>query len=384
MSRSDLLVVAGEASGDLHAARLLQALNELRPDLRAFGLGSRQLEVAGARLIAQSDEISVVGISEALSVLKRAKEIFRELLAEVDRVRPAAAVLVDFPEFNLRLARELKWRGVPVVYYVSPQIWAWRRWRVRSIADTVDRMLVLFAFETAFYRRHGVPVTHVGHPLVDEVPRLRQAWDDLPRGTLPQRFEIALLPGSRASEVESLLGVQLDTLNLLRASLDVGGRLILAPSIPRRSLENELRRSGLEGIVRIVESDRLTEVAGSHLAICASGTATLETGLLGTPLLMVYRLKRWTWRLARLMVRVPHAALVNLVLEERVVPELLQGEANAPRIAAEAEKLLRSRVAVDRMRSGLARLRDRLGKPGAAHRAAEEVAALLAERERAA
>ena len=373
--RRELLVVAGEASGDLHGARLVSELRRLEPDLDFFGLGGDELRAAGLESVAHSAEISVVGITEVLRILKRAREIFDLLLQEVERRRPAAAVLIDFPDFNLRLASELKKRGVPVVYYVSPQVWAWRRGRVKTIAQVVDRMLVLFPFEVEFYERFGVKVVHVGHPLVDEVPQLPSAWERGEEVSGP--FRLALLPGSRISEVEALLPVMLDAVKHLAEDLPVEVRLIRAPTIPREVFEEEVELSGLP--VRIISEDRFSAVANSHLALCASGTATLEVGLLGTPMVMLYRLGRWTYMLARLMVRLPFVSLVNLVLGKKVIPELLQSDATPRRIAAEAEQILLDDGERERMRAGLAELRTRLGEGGASLRAAREVAALLRE-----
>src|SRR5690242_259773 len=205
---NELLVVAGEASGDLHGARLISELRLLVPDLEPFGLGGDEMRAAGLDALAHSSEISVVGITEVLKVLPRARQIFADLLRAVDRRRPRLAVLIDFPDFNLRLAKELEERGVEVVYYISPQVWAWRRGRVKSIAKVVDRMLVLFPFEVDFYREHEVDVVHVGHPLVDEVPVLPQVWDrGEPKG---EPYRVAILPGSRVSEIEALLPVMLE------------------------------------------------------------------------------------------------------------------------------------------------------------------------------
>jgi lipid-A-disaccharide synthase len=373
--RRELLVVAGEASGDLHGARLVSELHRLEPGLAVFGLGGDELRAAGLEPVAHSAEISVVGITEVLRILKRARQIFDLLLREVDRRRPAVAVLIDFPDFNLRLAGELKKRGVAVVYYVSPQVWAWRRGRIKTIARVVDRMLVLFPFEVEFYRRHGVKVTHVGHPLVDEVPQLPSVWDQGEEVSGP--FRLALLPGSRVSEVEALLPVMLSAVRHLAEDLPVEVRLIRAPTVPRELLEEEIELSGLP--VRIVSEDRFAAVANSHLALCASGTATLEVGLLGTPMVMLYRLGRWTWLLARLMVRLPFVSLVNLVLGKKVIPELLQSDATPRRVAAEAEQILMDDGERERMRAGLAELRARLGEGGASVRAAREVAAVLRE-----
>src|SRR6185295_17120287 len=324
---TDLLIVAGEASGDLHGARLLSELRALVPGLRAFGLGGDELAAAGLEPIAHSAEVAVVGITEVLRVLPRIREVFAALLAEVDRRRPRAAVLIDFPEFNLRLAKQLKRRGVRVVYYISPQVWAWRRGRVRQIARRVEKMLVLFPFEVDFYASSGVDVVHVGHPLVDEVPQLASRWSR--PGAAQPPYRIALLPGSRRSEVEALLPTMLDSVRLLAAELPVAASLIRAPTIPEELVEEAVARAGIP--VEIVAADRFTAIADSHLALCASGTATLEVGLLGTPMIVLYRLKRGSYLLARLLVRLAHFSLVNLVLGGGVVPELLQHDANPER-----------------------------------------------------
>lgn len=368
--------MAGEASGDLHGARLVTELRRLVPDLHVFGLGGDELRAAGLDAVAHSAEISVVGITEVLKILPRARQIFAELLRQVDLRRPRAAVLIDFPDFNLRLARELKRRGVRVVYYISPQVWAWRKGRVETIAKVVDRMLVLFPFEVDFYRGVGVDVAHVGHPLVNEVPQLAGAWDAAPSEDLDAGpYRLALLPGSRRSEIEALLPSLLDAVRLLAGRLPVQVSLIQAPTVPREMLEERVELSGLP--VRIVSEDRFAAIADSHLALCASGTATLEVGLLGTPMIVLYRLGLWTWMLARMMVRLPFYSLVNLVLGRAVVPELLQWQAAPERIADEAERLLTDDVERARMRTGLAELRGRLGEAGASARAAREVAGIL-------
>ena len=376
-----LLAVAGEASGDLHAARLLTELARIEPGLSVFGLGGDEMRAAGVSTVADSSEISVVGLIEVWKILPRARQIFAELLAEVDRRKPAAALLVDFPDFNLRLAKELARRGVPVVYYVSPQVWAWRKGRVRQIARDVARMLVLFPFEVEFYRRHGVPAVHVGHPLVDEVPRLPQIWDRPEPRAAGEPFRIALLPGSRRSEVEVLLPLQLGALAALARKMPVEGRIIQAPTIARESIERHLALAGFgektTPRLEIVDRERFAAIADSHLALCASGTATLEVGLLGTPMIVCYRLSAWTYRLARLLVKLPHVSLVNLVLERGAVPEKLQHEAEPGRLAAEAVGLLENPAAIAAMRSALAELRGRLGVGGASERAAREVAGVL-------
>lgn len=371
-------MAAGEASGDLHGARLLAELSRQMPEVEAFGLGGDEMREAGLELVAHSAEISVVGITEVLKVLPRARQVFAELLQEVDRRRPEAAVLIDFPDFNLRLAEELSARGVRVLYYVSPQVWAWRKGRIKGIAKVVDHMLVLFPFEVGFYEEAGVSVTHVGHPLVDEVPELAQAWDHGPPADEP--YQVALLPGSRPSEVERLLPVMLETVRRLADDLPVLANLVRAPTVPREMLEEPVALAGLP--VRIVDGPhraRFEAIAGSHVALCASGTATLEVGLLGTPMVVLYRLGSWTYLLARMLVRLPRVSLVNLVLDRDAVPELIQSEAEPARIAREVEALLASPERIAAMRRDLAELRGRLGEPGASGRAADQVAAFLGQ-----
>ncbi|HUP23523.1 MAG TPA: lipid-A-disaccharide synthase [Thermoanaerobaculia bacterium] len=363
----------GEASGDMHAAGLMKELSALAPGARYFGMGGAQMRAQGLDAVADARDIAVVGITEALRVLPRARQIFGSMLTEARLRQPDAAVLVDSPDFNLRLARRLHDLRVPVVYYVSPQVWAWRPSRVRHIARNVDRMLVLFPFEVEFYRRRGVEVEHVGHPLVDEVPALPQAWDR-DRG---EARRLALLPGSRRSEIASLLPVMLAAAALLRQDRpDCQVRLILAPTLSLEDVAPLL--SATDVPVEVVASDRHRHIADSHLALCASGTATLEVGLLGTPLIVLYRLGTITSLLARLLVRVPHIGLVNLVLGEEVAPELVQGRTRPEHIAAVASRLLADPAAIAGMRAKLSALRPALGESGASRRAASAVLQVLA------
>ncbi len=367
---NDLLVVAGETSGDQHGAELIHELKTMVPEQRYFGLGGNHLEDQGVELLGRSSEISVVGLTEALRVLPRARELFRAILDEVERRSARVAVLIDFPEFNLRLARRLADRGVDVVYYISPQLWAWRRRRVKTVARVVKDMLVLFPFEAEFYRRHGVEATHVGHPLVERVPEPDSVWD----GESPENgvYTIALLPGSRVSEVERLLPILCGAAELLDARVPARFLLVKAPTVGDDLLEKTLATSTAD--IEIVRDDRFEAIHAAHLALCASGTATLEVGLLRTPMIVVYELSWWTSIAARVLVDVPHYSLVNLVLGDRVVPELLQDAARPELVAAEAESILRTPERSRRIVEHLGELRERLGEPGASRRAAEAVA----------
>ncbi len=371
----DLLVVAGEASGDTHAAEVVEELVRRQPRLRTFGLGGDRLAEAGLEKVADSSEISVVGLTEVLRVLPRAKQIFRALLEEVDRRQARTALLVDFPEFNLRLAKALKERGVSVLYYVSPQIWAWRRGRVRAIAERVDRMLVLFPFEKEFYSDHAVDVVHVGHPIVDQVPEIRRPEPERDDGA---PLKIALLPGSRRSEVRTHLPVMADAVARLQQDREVEPCWIRAGSLDREEFTRALPR----GARQVSGVGRFEQIAAADIALCASGTATLEVGLLGTPMVVVYRISTLTYLLGRWLVDLPHISLVNLVLGRGAVPERVQGRATGAGLAAELEEIVDDPRRLARMRRDLSELRTRLGRSGASRRAADEIEPYL-ERETA-
>lgn len=380
----ELLVVAGESSGDLHGARLLAELRSRLPELRAFGLGGDEMAATGFDAVAHSSEIAVVGLTEALRILPRAWTIFRDLLAEVDRRGARVAVLIDAPDFNLRLAKKLRRRGVRVVYYISPQLWGWRTGRVKAVARDVEKMLVLFPFEVGFYEKHGVEAIHVGHPLVDEVPRLESIWerpddDGVGSSKTPPKTPrtLALLPGSRRSEVRALLPTMLETARRMAVERPLDVRLIEAANVPQELFDEILGNGGI-AVERIPQAERFAAIAGSHLALCASGTATLEVGLIGTPMMVIYRLSPWTAWLARRLVKLPTFAMVNLVLDDDVVPERFQEATEPKRLAPEALALLADRKRIDRMRDRLGELRSRLGEAGGASRhAAAEVAAVL-------
>lgn len=378
-----VLIVAGEASGDQRGARLFEELRRAVPELTAYGMTGDALAAAGCETIAESREISVVGLVEVLKILPRARAIFRRLLEEVERRGTRTAILIDSPDFNLRLARELKRRGLRVIYYVSPQVWAWRRGRIRQICRDVDLMLVLFPFEAGFYEEHGLDAVHVGHPLVDEIPQLPTAWQTRPLGTAapeapPERATLALLPGSRRSEVRSLLPGMLETVVQLARERPLAPRLIVAPSLDEAFLAELVGQSGLAAagipLDYVRGEDRFAAVADSHLALCASGTATLETGLLGVPMIVLYRLKTLTYWMARWLVDLPHFCIVNLVLGKRAVPELLQGDAEPRKVARLAGELLADPAAIAAIRADLGRLRPALGESGASRRAAAAIA----------
>jgi lipid-A-disaccharide synthase len=373
-ARPRLLVSCGEASGDLYAAELLRHLRQIGVDVEAFGLGGDRLQAEGGTLVAHVRDLAVVGLLEVLRHLPRIRRVFGDLVARADAERPDLAVLIDYPDFNLRLARQLKRRGIPVVYYVSPQVWAWRRGRVRAIRETVDRMIVIFPFEEALYQEAGVPVTFVGHPLVDVV---RPAPDPdaflASHGLDPSRPVLAVLPGSRPQEVAHNVPPIAGALPIIaQRRPDVQAAVAVAPGLSRALFE-PLRAHG----ATLVDGGAHALLGASRAGIVASGTATVEAALLALPMVVVYRLSPLTYALGKPFVQVPHYAMANLIAGRAVVRELIQHGFRPQAVAAEALALLEDGPHRDGVKEGLAETRARLGGTGASRRAAETVAAEL-------
>ncbi len=370
----EILIVAGEASADLHAAHALEELRRLRPGVRAFGVGGPRLREAGLEALAPAEDISVMGIAEVLPRIPRILGILRALGRAAAERRPKAALLVDLPDFNLRLARKLKKLGIPVVYYVSPTIWAWRRGRARKIAKVVDRMLCILPFEERFYEGTGVSARFVGHPFAEKpLPETPQRYRE-GLGLAPGRTTVALVPGSRPSELRRIFPAMLDAAERIRAVRpDVQFVVPVAPTLAREDLAPYL--AGHRTVEVTLVDGRTEEVVGaSDAALVKSGTSTLETALMLRPMVVVYKLSWLTYLVGRLLVRIAHFALVNILAGRGLVPELLQRDASPERMAAEIERLLGDRAARDAQLEGLRAVRASLGEPGAARRVAEEVA----------
>lgn len=373
-----VMLVAGEASGDARGAELVRTLRQRSPSVELFGMGGANLRDAGMKVAYDIAEVTgVVGIWEILGSLRRlwlAYRLLRRLLLER---RPDLLILIDFPEFNMRLARIARRRGVAVLYYVSPQVWAWRRYRIRKIASRVDAMAVVFPFEADLYRDAGMKaVAFVGHPLVDAVsPGKDRAASLRAVGLDDGKLTVALMPGSRTKEVASLAGPMIEAAGRLAQERDVQFVLIRASTIERGELERAA--AGASATVRIADGDGYDTLAAADLVWVASGTATLEAGLLQKPMVIAYRLSRLSYWVGRLLVRVEHIGMVNIIAGERVVPELIQDEVTADRIVAETRRMLRPEVNRSVVRK-LAAVRHRLGPPGAPGRVADMALALLA------
>jgi lipid-A-disaccharide synthase len=375
----EMMIVAGEASGDAHAAELVMELKRRHPELRVFGGGGQHLAAAGAELLVRAEELAVVGLFEVVAHLPRIYGFYRRLRRAMIARRPRAVILVDFPDFNLRLARAAHRAGVPVIYFISPQLWAWRRGRVRTIQRTVRRMICIFPFEPAFYARHGVEVTGVGHPLVDRVEAAQaslptpEAWR-LRLGTAPNATLVALLPGSRRREVSFHLPIMLEAARQLREQHpELEFVIPVAPTLDAAGLRAAAGGAWPAWAHVVGPDEGYAAIARARLAIVASGTATVETALLGTPMVVIYRLSALTYRLGRRLVKTPHYAMVNLIAGARVVPELIQAECNAGAIVHWANRLLPDGAERREMSDALQQARSKLGEAGAIARAATAI-----------
>lgn len=367
-----VLLVAGEASGDAHGADLVQALRKQAPQIEVFGVGGPALHAAGMHILAETAKIAGMGLLEAWDKVWALIRTYRQLTGILRTTPPDLLVLIDFPEFNLRLAKAAKRAGVPVFYYISPQVWAWRKRRVYTIAQRVDQLAVVFPFEPAFYAAHGCYVEFVGHPLVERVRPNRSREETLRLYDLdPTRKTIVLLPGSRMQEVKYHLAPLLGAAALLGEQYQFV--LAVASTLNAADLQERTQQSR----VRVVQNDTYNLIHAADLALVASGTATLETALLERPMVIVYRLSPLTYVLARLIVRVPFIGMPNLIAEQRVVPELIQGEVTPERIAAEAKLLLEDPHRYCIVQTGLREVRRRLGEGGAAERTANLIVKML-------
>ncbi|MBM4275815.1 MAG: lipid-A-disaccharide synthase, partial [Deltaproteobacteria bacterium] len=398
LAAPQILIVAGEASGDSHAARLVAAIRELLPDAEFVGIGGDALAAQGVRLLYHAEDLAVVGLSEVLEHLPTVFKALRDVGRVLKRQRPALTILVDFPDFNFWVGRLAKFYRVPVMYYISPQVWAWRTYRVRTMARLADRIAVIFPFEADFYRQRGVSAEYVGHPLRETLPEvpnrqvLLKGW-----GLEPARLTVALLPGSRASEVRLLLPIMLEAAKILQKAIPqcqfvlprastVPVKLveeILGEETGDRRLETEDRGPKTENLdlpglpPKIIPGQSYQALAAAHLGLVASGTATVEAALAGTPTVIVYRVSPITFAAARLLVRVPHAGMANLLAGERMFPELLQHFCTPEFLAREALAWIRNPERLEKLRRGLIRVITRLGGPGASRRAARVAVELI-------
>lgn len=359
-----VLISAGEASGDLYAAGLVDALRRRNPDLQFFGCAGHRMQRAGVRAVVDSASIAVVGLVEVLMHIPRVYREYRKLVRAAEQEHPDIAILTDSPDFHLRLARRLKALNIPVIYLVAPQVWAWRKGRLPAMRATIDQLLCIFPFEPDFFSRYGIDARYIGHPLT------RLVKPSGGREELRRRFGIdgdapliALLPGSRKGEIERHLPVLIEAVEKIKkASRRLALRFILAVPVGAAIGENFRERIS-EASIQVLEGQTWDVLACAELALAASGTVTIEATLLGTPMVAFYRVNKLSWLMGKFLVNVPFYSMVNLVAGRRIVPELIQSDMTADRLSSEALALLNSESARESMRRELAAVAQKLSGP---------------------
>ncbi len=379
-SLKNIFIIAGEASGDMHAAHLVQALRARDSNLTFSGVGGPLMRQAGVELYEDLTKIAVVGFVEILKHFGEFRRIFHVILAKVKKTQTAAVILIDYPGFNLRLAKELKKLNVKVIYYISPQVWAWKENRVETIKKYVDKMLVLFEFEKKFYAQRGLAVEFVGHPFIDTIKIKKTKQEFLQSDWFSdQKVTIGILPGSRHKEIENLLPPMIEAARILNREFSgkVQFLLLQAPTIPREWLQKYLNNDFLvstdDAPLRLIIVDNQTYdgINASDVCMVASGTATLETAILNKPMVVVYKTSPLTYWLARRLIKIPYIAMANVVAGKKIIPECIQQEATGERIAQELKNIFTDEMLMTKIKSELKKVKESLGGPGAIGRAAK-------------
>jgi lipid-A-disaccharide synthase len=395
-SAKNILIVAGEASGDMYGANLVRAVHDINPGIDFWGLGGEKMREAGVKIPFDSTRLAVVGISEVFAHLWQIVQAQRLLRKAMRDKRPDLVILIDYPDFNLLLAAKARSLGIPVMYYISPQVWAWRSGRVKKIRRLVNRMVVILPFEVEFYHRHKMEVDFVGHPLLDIIkpsmdennspppPFSKGGWGGISNESVfYKRFEIdrsrpivGLFPGSRLQEVNRLMPFIIDAAGRLEEKIPgIQFVLPLAPTIDRRCVEDFIHPTRLK--IKVIENGIYDTMKAARAVIAASGTVTLEAAIMGVPMIIVYKVSKLSYLVGKIMVRVSHIGLVNLVAGRRIVPELVQEEVNGRRIAEEVHKIIVDEKYSRTMKNELEGVKNKLGGPGASARVAEIVCQMV-------
>ncbi|MGB8656683.1 MAG: lipid-A-disaccharide synthase [Candidatus Zixiibacteriota bacterium] len=372
-----ILIIAGEASGDLHGSNLVRELKSLNPHVEFFGIGGDKMRREGVELVFHVERLSFMGFSEVIRNLSFIRKVMRTMIAATESRKPDLAILIDYPGFNLRFAKKVKKLGIPVVYYISPQVWAWGGNRVKKMQGRIDKMIVIFPFEKQIYQKFNIDCDFVGHPFLEVTRPVLSLEDFRKKFDLGKNdVVVGLLPGSRRQEVEKILPVMLESCRLLKArTKNLRLLLALAPTIKRKEIEDLLGQTKLE--VEIIEDLTYDVMKHSHLLLIASGSATLECAILGTPFLVLYQTGFWTYVLAKSLITIPHVALANVVAGKRIVPEFIQKKAVPHRIADEMYDILNDKNRYKVMQDELQKVKGRLGEAGASKKAAQIVAEML-------
>lgn len=371
-TRPELMIIAGEISGDMHAAAMVHALRKRVPGLSAYGIGGPAMREAGVQTTCDVDDMTLVGFGEVFRRLPFYRRVFFDMLKLAREKKPDAVILVDFPGFNLRFATRVHRLGIHTIYYICPQVWAWNRRRIPRMAAAIDRLIAIFPFEAAHFEGTGLKVSFAGHPLVDEAAAVRaEPPPDLPWHGKPR---VAILPGSRPSEIERMLPVMGAAARRVERRFPRAGFIVACPGQEQAKLVEQLRGS-IEGPARpaVVTGHTRHVLLQADAALVASGTATVEAALMGCPMVIAYRMSLLTYVMGRLLVRVPHIGMVNIIADRRVCPELVQSEATPDALAEAVMPLLEDTPERRAMVAELERVQEKLGHGGAADRAAEQV-----------
>lgn len=382
MSPKNIMIVTGEASGDLHGAKLIRAVKHASPDTNFFGVGGPDMAAAGCEILIPGETLAVMGIVEVVGHFPVIWRSFQQLKQVLHGSRkPDALVLIDFPDFNLRLARQAQKAGVPVLYYVSPQVWAWRRGRVKKIAQVVDKLAAILPFEPEYYQGLDIDVRYVGNPLLDDLcePSDRDAFLTS-IGVSTKKRTVGLFPGSRLSEVRYMLDTLLQTgTEILNKQPDCHFLVPLASSLKREDIQPQLDASGLP--VTLVEAEISDTVNACEAIVTVSGTVTLQIALVGTPMVIFYKVAPLTYAIGRLLVKVPFIGLANIVAGRQVAREYIQDEAQPYALAEEALRILEDKNYSDSLRNGLAGVQELMGEPGCSFRVADMLSEMILAKE---
>ncbi|MDD5771939.1 MAG: lipid-A-disaccharide synthase [bacterium] len=365
-----ILIVTGEASGDLHGGLLTQELKKLDPDLEIYAVGSKKMEASGAKIIFESTQLAIFGFTEIFSRLGLIRKAFDEIKKFIYKEKPSLVVLIDYPGFNIRLARFINEQRIPVIYYISPQIWAWNKGRINVLKKLVTKMIVVFPFEEDIYKNAGVNVEFVGHPLLDLVKSKLSKEETMKKfGFNANNPIIGLLPGSRSDEIDKLLPIMVDVCTKVKKNIPESQFFICwANNLNIKIIEDKLKK--LDFPISIISGWNYELISISTLVMVASGTATLETAILETPMVILGKVSFFTSILARILIKIPYLGLPNVLAQKMIVPELLQGNAKTKKIFPVVSEIIRDENTRKEMKNNLIEIRGKLGVSGAANRAA--------------